>query len=305
MIIVQGSKINDWVEECENVYPDKTIITLKSKVELTKKLKDIKDSDDYILIVKHHSIWRWEKELKSILTEDLFVILDECQIAKSHNSSIGKFIYKLSKKVNKLLLLSGDPFSNGYHETYNLLRLLGYELNYSEFKYHFCVLSQMKNARGFFFDVIIGTKNDDLLLEMIHAPSYFAKTDDHIDLPNQNIIDIHLDLDKQQEYTKTKKHKTYKDIYSFESPASLMIGLRQLASGFIRDEVHISSHKKEALKDLLESTDKDFLIFYNFNNEYHDIMSVAKDLKIKAYTLNGNLNVLATDDNVGRKLYVS
>lgn len=295
LILCQGSKLLDWEEDVKNWWPNKDVFVLdKNKSYYTNsknRLDEMKNSKDKVIIVSYGKAWRWEKELdtiftttrKRIMNTETIIICDESQKMKSHSSKIGKFGVNLSKKVDKMVLLTGDAISNGYIDLYNQMKIMGLTLTLDEFYFYFVKTRNMPGNS--YVKIITGYKNTEVLLDTLKQQSYFLKTEDVLELPKQNYIDIKLKLDGS-EYEKVKKTSVYKE-ETFDNQAILFGGLRQLASGFLRQYKDISLHKKKALKDLLTSSKDDFVIFYNFKQELEDIKEIVDELDIKYFEMNG------------------
>lgn len=314
LILCQGSKILDWEEDAKEWWPNKDIFVLnKNKSYYTNskgRLDEMKNSKDKVVIVSYGKAWRWEKELDTIFTtgrkremnSDTIIICDESQKMKSSTSKTGKFGYKLSKKVDKMVLLSGDAISNGYIDLYNQMKIMGVDLTLTEFYEYFVTTRPMPGNS--YVKIITGYKNTEVLLDMLKTQAYFLKTEDVLELPKQNYIDIKLELENNT-YNQVKKDSVYED-ETFDNSGILFGGLRQLASGFLRGHKDISLHKQNALKDLLTSSKDNFVIFYNFKQELEDIKKIADELKIKVFEMNGTTkDTHLRKDYTERKLIVS
>jgi len=63
------------------------------------------------------------KKFKYVEKGTMF-IFDEVQHAKNHRSQIGKTAYMKTKNADKLLLLTGDLYPQGYMDSFNPLRMI-------------------------------------------------------------------------------------------------------------------------------------------------------------------------------------
>ncbi|MFW3387877.1 UNVERIFIED_CONTAM: helicase-related protein, partial [Kocuria sp. CPCC 205274] len=128
-----------------------------------------------------------------------------------------------------------------------------------------------------------------MLLNALKTVSITMKTEEAIDLPKQTFIDIMLEHDRPQVYAKVKKHQMYESDL-FANPGVTFTRLREFASGYIGAYRNLSNHKAIALKEFLESNDKNVSIFYNFHAELDDITLVANELGIKLFVVKGGLS---------------
>lgn len=135
---------------------------------------------------------------------------------------------------------------------------------------------------------ITGYKNQEILFNAFRTQSISVRTSEAIDLPMQVFTDIHLTLDNPIDYKHTKKNLVYEDLL-IPSHGVLFLRLRQMASGFIEEYKELSTHKKIALMELLESNENNFNIFYNFKQELADIKEVCKDMNIDVFEFNGDV----------------
>lgn len=280
VVICQNSKKVDWEED----------VGLNLGIE-TRVLGNGKDKDNKILaewnsgalVVNYETAWRREIPFDS----DTFLIIDESQYLKSHKSKIGKWGVSASRQVGKLLLLSGTPSSDNYG-FFNQLTMLGMTMKHKDFRDMFC-LTELVQYPGVRFSSIkvTGDKNTDYLFEQMKAISFKIKTEEALELPDEVFTDIRLTHDKKKDYDKIMKTSTYKDV-EIPSPGVLFLRLAQMSSGFVESYTDLSNHKKEALKDLLESNENNFVIFYKFKQELKDIKAICKELGIMVFECNGD-----------------
>lgn len=295
LVLCQGTKINDWEEELAPL--GVKVIKYKGTIKQREKLRETL-TGDFVLVGSYKTVFNdWKQLIVTLGKEDesgfinmdrnLVLIIDESQTMKSHKSQIGKWGVELSKAVDYVSLLSGDPISTGYHDLYNQMVMLGLNMTYHEFEDMFIIMGIAGRGTKVWPE-IVGYKNTELLMQALHAQSVFIKTEDKVDLPEMVIQDIHLDGNLTA-YKSVIKHRVYKD-YTFENTGSLSMAIRQLASGFLKEEKDISDHKIQAVNDLLDSTQDSFLIFYNFNQELEDLKALLTKKEIKFYEINGSKN---------------
>lgn len=280
IVVCQKSKIEDWSEDIEKFLEQK-ITPLTGNKKKDDKL--IKNFTDGAIIASYQTIWR--RNIK--LDESFIMIIDESQYLKSHTTSIGKWGAENCENVGDVLLLSGSP-QNKPEDMFNQMVMLGMNLNWKQFGEMFFIIKEVKYPGARWpVKTIAGYRNVDKLFEAFKTQSFSMKTEDAIDLPKQNFADIKLVHEKKKVYDFVKKEMIYEDL-EISSGGVLFLRLRQLSSGYIESYTEISNHKKDALKDLLESNERSFVIFYNFVQELEDIKDVCKKLKIDVYECNGS-----------------
>ena len=140
------------------------------------------------------------------------------------------------------------------------------------------------NMGGFKIPKIIGYKNvEHLRHRLTEYGAVFMKTEEAINLPDQ--MDNIIHINNTVEYEKFRKNRIVdlKDRTLIgDTSLTKMLYLRQLASQY-------NKNKLEALKDLVESTTDRLIIFYNFNEEKKQILSV---LDKPVSLLNGEMKEL-------------
>lgn len=298
LILCQSTKVTDWAIDCVSFFPQKVIKYSGTIAQRDKLLDAISKDEDFILIAPYKTAFNdWKKLVIKFGQEDekgfinmdpnLVLIIDESQTMKSHKSQIGKWGVELSKACKYVSLLSGDPISTGYHDLYNQLVMLGLEMTYHEFEEMFIIMKIVGHGTKVWPE-IAGYKNTDILLNALHSQSVFKKTEEVIELPEMIIQPIHLDGNLTA-YKSVLKHRVYKD-YTFENTGSLAMAVRQLASGFIKEDSELSTHKVDAVSDILDSTNESVLIFYNFDQELKDLKNLLTKKNIKFYEINGHKN---------------
>lgn len=282
IVVCQSSKLDDWALEIQEK------LGIETSILRGNKQRDNKILDNFVkgaIISSYQTIWRRNKVL-DLLNEDFIIIIDESQYLKSHKTNIGKWGIKASEKVNDLLLLSGTPL-NKPNDLFAQMKMLGMEMEYKEFEEKFFIIELQKFPGSRWpTKVIKGYKNLELLFKAFKTQSISIKSDDVLDLPQQNFIDIRIRNEKQGVYDYVKENGVYKDL-EIPSGGVKFLRLRELSSGYIEQYKDISDHKKVALKDLLETNKNNFSIFYNFTQELNDIKEVCKELGIKVFEFNG------------------
>lgn len=304
IILVQKSSVLDWKIECEK-YFDLPILVPDSAAKFKRMIANGDfDKDEYLVIMKHQSACRWKEPLINHVIKyqnTVDVIVDESQMYKNRKSNLGKFGLWLSMVARKMYLLSGDPLSNTYEDIYNQLRMLGYnKISWKFYSENFLV-TETKSVRGMGFPIkkTIGHKNTEALKEVLKTCSTMIKTEEVHELPDRVWQDVHLRMEPRcsREYKHALKYRIIQgkeEKFPLEHISQVLIAARFLSSGFYKStEEHgnqisrYSSHKIDAVRNLIESTHDDFIIFYNFVEEKTQLMELLNELKIKYFEFNG------------------
>jgi hypothetical protein len=144
--------------------------------------------------------------------------------------------------------------------------------------------------------MITGYKNTERLLALLASVAFFLKSSDAIELPQQ--IFQTVEVEKAPEYNEMMNERliTIDDntIVS-DTPLKLLLNLREITSGFLYDEKHnsyvLNSFKVDATKKILEEFESEnFVIFYNFTNEFEVLKKMIQKLGKTVLCINGSKN---------------
>ena len=281
LVVCPKSIISQWVD---------TFKMLKeAALDLTKKkqLEQFMVEDFAIGIINYQSVWRRPEFLKC---KKLTLMLDESQNICNPTSKQTKGITKLD--YENLILLSGSPVSGRYDKLYTQLKMLGMKMNKRQFEDRYCNFFEMEKA-GIKFRVLSKVnpyKNvDELKKLMDDLHCVFMKTDEVLELPAQQFIDVPCKCTKQyKEFEKTDYIDLGDKEYIAGSPTDKMLYLRYLASVD-------NPNKTEQLKTLIDSTDDRLIIFYNFDCEYDLLLNACKGRPVSV--VNGHKRDLAAYEN--------
>ncbi|TDV23526.1 helicase-like protein [Mycoplasmopsis mustelae] len=300
-IICDSAKIDDWSNEAQNL--GFSVITLKSlnkksfNIDIQSKMQKAEQ-----VIICSYGIFRnlingkgWE------LWYDINLIIDESQVLKNPKSQLSKCIWQWNRKYAKVLMLSGDPISNGYVNLFmqmKLLELLPEKYSYDAFVSKFCKYYIIPGRR---FKIITGYDQNKVneLLALLYHRSFFLSSDQAIELPDQR---QHIKQVTTTQHYKTlfKEHALITGEHSITADSSIKLlhAARQLASGCFKADdgsfVNVSDAKLQQLEVLINESTYNFSIFYNYKAEANDIINLIKDKHpgIKIFEINGNANQL-------------
>jgi len=217
------------------------------------------------LVDKYHKNWQWD-----------MVIIDESSSFKSHSSQRFKALKKVIPFIDRMVLLTGTPASNGYMDLWSQTYLLdqgqrlgrtitGYRQRYFDKDYMGYNYELRKGA-----DDEIKDKLSDIVLSM--------QAEDYLNLPPyiSTVLDNKLEGKLLREYQEFEKEAILalenEEQITAMSAATLTNKLLQFCSGAVYDEDrtvhHIHDLKIDTLKEIIEENpDDNLLIAYNFKHE--------------------------------------
>lgn len=283
LVICQKSKVNDWVEHFEKYYDDKySIYNLTNKDEFVEFIKPMMYANA-IGIINYDLIFR-RPELSKLT--DFTLMLDESSLIQNDSAKRSKFVLKALQPSN-VILLSGTPTSGKYERLWSQMRLLGW--NISKKMYYAQYIDVEFSDEG--YPIITGYKNiDRLKRKMREHGCIFLKSEEVLDLPRQNFIDV--PVAESKEYNKFRKSGiiTLKNGTQLVGDTTLtkLLYSRMLCG-------HYSETKLKAFQDLIDSTEDRLIVFYNFNEELQMLKELTGDKPTSI--INGQIKDLTAYEN--------
>lgn len=266
LVVCQKSKVNDWIEHFKTYY-DMQIY------DLTKK-KNFKDflSDSYfpkVGIINYDLVFRRPKLLH---LEDFTLLLDESSLIQNDMTKRSKFILKM--KPNNVILLSGTPTAGKYEHLWSQTYLLGWRISKDLYWKHY-IETEWVEEDGFFRKSVIGYKNIDRLKSKLNEyGAVFLKSKEVVDLPDQIFEKVMVPTTKEYRKFMRQRIVTIKDKELVGDHAFTKRLYARMLCG------HYNSYKLETFKDLIDSSDDRWVVFYNFNAELAALVELAKDRPI-------------------------
>lgn len=213
--------------------------------------------------------------------ENTFMILDECHYIKNYKAKRSKEILKISKKIYGFVGLSATPASNGWIDTINYFIMFGYVLNASRFLKNHAIYELMDFGKAK-VNQIVGWKNEEVLqviFSLFTSPA--LKKEDHLELPG---LSMYRNVFKRSRKYNEIKRDRYSDGVMYDTTGKLIAGLRTYGNLYA---------KVNYLIEKLDYTDKNVVIFYNFQAEYDFIKEEFEKNNIKIdYEVRGGVNRL-------------
>lgn len=269
LVICQKSKIKDWVEHFKNEYSNIYVydLTDKKTYDYVMEHYNVFAGLKYVFIINYELAFR-RSELAKL--SNFTLMLDESSMIQNETAKRSKFILKKLSPDN-VILLSGTPTAGKYEKLWSQMHLLGW--NISKKLYYNQYVDMEISEDG--YPVIKGYKNvERLKRKMRQNGCIFMKSDDVLDLPQQNFIDINVDVTK--EYKHFLKHGIvrFDDVELVgDTTLTKLLYLRTLAGVYNKDKLKI-------FKDLIDSTDDRLIVFYNFKKELEELKLMCEDRPI-------------------------
>ncbi|MGL4950976.1 MAG: SNF2-related protein [Mycoplasma sp.] len=305
LLICQGNKIDEWIAEIR-LFSEKyenegwKIIHLN---KIKENVNTINNNYEKTIFVTSYAMFTALNDY--FISEDCKFnnrtawFYDECQTMKNYTSKVSQAGMNLSKiNLKKVIMISGDPISNGYNDLFVLMKILrfdfdnwgdNWEMDKVFFENYFCKWKNMQINKWTNIPKICGYKHTKELIDLLHTKSVFKKTKDVIELPEQVFNDIKIPLCKKSRsillgMKKYIQDNTIEKKWGGPIQVKELIDIfrhsRSLSSGFLKqgnyiEEIH--EKKLEALDSLVYGTYKNLVIFYNFNYEIKKIKERYKD----------------------------
>ena len=273
LVVAQLSKVKDWCEHFEKHYGyDVYNLTDKNNIP-----SFIDVNYKCVGVINYDVIFRRKQLLK--LT-DFTLILDESSLISNETTKRAKFILKMTP--TNTILLSGTMCGGKYDKLWIQANLVGWNISKKLFYNQYIEIDYSKDG----YPIITGYKNVERLKNKLRSNGcVFMKSEEVLDLPQQNFIDINVDVSK--EYKKFMKSGIIKfdDIeLAGDTTLTKLLYARQQCGQYSKD-------KLKAFKDLIDSTDDRLIVFYNFNDELEKMKQLCEDRPVSI--VNGSVKDLS------------
>lgn len=273
LVVCQKSKVDDWVEHFKKFYPKKNVI------DYTKPKAKIEPG---IIVVNYELMWR-RSEFAAL--PDVTLLLDESSMIQNETAKRSHFI--LTKVCpDKVILLSGTPTAGKYEKLWSQCRLLGWNISKREYYDRYIIEKPiMMKKSPYPIKIVVGYKNVEELKQMLRLHgAYFLKTEEVLDLPEQNFIPIEVDA--------SSKYRTFMRDKIVTVDGRQLVGDRTLNRLTYARQLcgHYSKEKLDAFADLLDGTEDRLIVFYNFTEELTALKKIAKGRPISE--VNGSVKDL-------------
>jgi superfamily II DNA or RNA helicase len=206
-----------------------------------------------------------------------FVIFDEAHYFKNPTSQRGKAAYKLTKVATNYVLLTATA-GEKWDDFINYFMMAGFYKNKTQFLKRHAIYKDMYLGNRT-IKVIDSFRHEDELFDYWRRISISKPTEFFVDLPNTHDQDIKFKASKQ--YRKAEKDRVITidgQEVILDTQMKLLTTLRYLTN---------QKDKLNYLKMILESSDENVVVFYNFRREANDIKELVSKLGKTLYEVNG------------------
>ena len=271
LVVCQKSKVQDWVDHFLEYYQtDLLIFDLTYKVDFAAFLSYKEQDEPYerVGIINYDLIFRRPELLK---LKDFTLMLDESSLICNEQTKRAKAVLKM-QPLN-VILLSGTPTAGKYEKLWTQCKLLGWNISKQVFWNSYIITKWVDYGAGFMQQVVTGYKMvDHLKKKLAEHGAVFLKTEEVLNLPEQ--IEQKIMLKRSKEY-----NRFIRDGYIDLGDGTEMFGdntlTKMLYARMLCGQYH--TEKLEAFRDILNSTEENLVVFYNFNGELEALEKIAKE----------------------------
>jgi SNF2 family DNA or RNA helicase len=281
-----------WIEECLkwNDFSDIKIVSCCGSA--SERLNAFRQEADIYCLNRENCVWLIQNV--DVRQFDLLV-LDELSSFKSIGrttmvNALGKkisyfgskrfiAISQVRKHFKYVIGLTGTPMPNHYMELFPQIYLLNPEIFGDNF-YRFRNKYFKENPYNGNWDLKEGSENK--ILNKMDQIAVSLRAEDYLDMPEKIFNDLWLKPEKSflKRYFDMKKNWIDKE--SNISTENVIAKLSQMASGFLYNEekqiYRVHNLMIDALREIVEFTDDNLLIFVNFRAEVELIKETFPDI---------------------------
>lgn len=312
LVICQKSKIEDWIQHFTDYYPDARVFDLTKKCE-TITYKNLIDTGELyhsaetvIGVINYDLVFR-----RSYIShmKGFTLMLDESSLICNENAKRSKFILKLYPE--SVILLSGTPTAGKYERLWSQCKLLGWKISKKTFWSSY-VETVWVDDGCFKREVITGYKNvEHLKKKLSEYGAIFMKTEEVLELPEQIEQKVFFKVTKEYKYFIKNSYLLLdtlnlirftddSDFYGKDTtPRIELVGDNSLTKMLYARQLCGQYHKDklQGFRDLIESSDERWIVFYNFTEELNRMKSCLKELNRPFSVLNGSIKDMDSYEN--------
>lgn len=286
LVVCQKSKIEDWLDHFRRHYKCHALdLTKKFGMTSFWEYQKLPAPVPIIGIINYELVWRRE-ELMDLT--DFTLLLDESSLIQNETAQRSKFI--LQMKPKGVILLSGTPTGGKYENLWSQMHLLGWGISKKTYWNQYVEVEYLDTI-GRSIPIVTGYKKvDRLKKKMYQYGARFLRSEEVLGLPKQTFIETKVSSSK--EYRKFRKSSlvTVEGIeLAGDTTLTKLLYERQLCGMYCKE-------KRDAFRDLLESTEERMVVFYNFTAELHSLEQIAVEAGKTISVINGTKKDLSAYD---------
>lgn len=261
LVVVQKSKVDDWVEHFETYYGHAYDVMDLTKPKELESFIGFDPSVERVGVINYDILFR-RPDLLALNIGTL--MLDESSILQNPTTKRTKAVLKMNKQHT--ILLSGTVVNGKYEKLWSQAHLLGWPISKKMFYSHYTIEKFVEGGPK----QVVAYKNIDRLKRKLREyGGVFMKTEDVMTLPQQTVTTIKVPTTKN--YARFCKDKI---VHLDTGP---LVGDMQLTERLYKRLLcsHLNTAKVKAFTDLLESTEDRLVVFYNFQAEYEALRELT------------------------------
>jgi len=228
------------------------------------------------VVMSYETIRRRPETVEQLSKSKFFLILDESHAIKVPTTKQARAVQKIRKGAVQTFLLSATPIPNGWKDWAGYSILLGHTKNWTEFREKYEV--RKKAFFGNFYQTV-GYRNVKTLEAQFESVARRLDRSEANELPDKQFIQ--LSILPSPKYTKIERERMYNG-EPLDNFPKLINALRQSTI-----ETRVPD-----LTTILEGTNENVVVFYNYKLEASAIEKIAKTLKKKIFYANGDKHTL-------------
>ena len=261
LVVCQKSKIGDWLDHLRNVERVKAYDLTTGEVAMFRELAVFNSPFRIFGVVNYDLLFRRDWSYLN----DYGLMFDESSLLQNKSSKRTRAAMRLAEKAHSLVLLSGTPTDGKYERLWSQLHMLGWQIDEKLFWRQY-VETETTMVEGFPITKVVGYKNEERLVrKMRQCGCDFLKTEDVLDLPEQTFVRVAVPVSKEyREFARTHVVEAFGREFVGDTVFGDMTAKRMLAGAY-------SEAKAGAFGDILDSTSRRLVVFYNFDCELEAI----------------------------------
>ena len=258
--------------------------TKKKSNEWDEEIRKVEQHEDISINYMIVASSMLAKEYKNY--KGYFVILDEAHYFSNPTSNRGKAAKSLCEKSTNFILMTATC-GESWDKFMNYMIIFGFYKNKTEFlKKH--AIYETKHFGGRSIKQIVDFQKIDILERYWQTIATMKETSYFVDLPQ--VTERFVEFNKSTTYKKAAKDRVIEvdnEQIILDSPPKLAATLRYLSN---------QKAKVDYTKELLESTNDNVVIFYQFTKEKDNLLQMISKLNKKIYEVSGQNFELPTQD---------
>ncbi len=261
LVVAPASKIrtNDWQQEFEEIC---------NMLELEIPEVEFISYERLRVIKAGKPKWFEYKHMKAIIT-------DEIHALKNPQALQSKAIQEITKDCNFFIGLSGTLMPNGWIDFAGYSKLFGFTKGVTEFKNKYCRIERFKG-----FPEIKGYYHIDELKAQLASIAHPLSREQALELPSRQFIGKTLEMNSKT----AKRYYNLKLTRTDTNTGELVDNSTRLAS-LLRQTT--TNSRIDEMMSIVNDTDENIVIFYNYISEREAILKELKKTKKKILRYDG------------------